>query len=71
MHEGLVVISQNDQSLQFASKPARKLLMENPQQIVSQSETEDACFDSSYILKRMFEPTRVSLTDVHGRCNEP
>ena len=31
MHEGLVIVSESDESLQFASKPAIMLLMDMPE----------------------------------------
>ena len=70
MHEGLVVVSEKDKSLQFASKPAIKLLMEEPKQDDSKSLSISKTFDSSYLLKNIFAPTRVSLTNIGAEQNE-
>ena len=69
MHEGLVVVSEEDQSLQFASKPAVKLLMEQPvkdnNKSVSrcQSAVQDP-ISSEHLKKPMFRPLKVSIENV-------
>ena len=71
MHEGLVVVSEKDKSLQFASKPAMKLLMKESKLDDSKSLSISKTFDSSYLLKNIFAPTRVSLTNIGAEQDEP
>ena len=76
MHEGLMVISEKDLCLQFASKPAIAVLKQMPLKTCSQdiSSTKDASpilIDLKDLEKQIFKESRVSVNNQNGINDAP
>ena len=63
MHEGLIVLSQTDFNIQFASKPAIYMLKQIPPTGYANTETGGLRIELEDLSKPLFEPTTVSLND--------
>jgi hypothetical protein len=71
MHEGVVLVSESDQSLQFASNPAVNLLLQEPERGILESNltlnnSKASSVSQKDLSKPIFYPLEVSVKNVQN-----